>query len=309
MKATVYKSTGSWYQVKAEDGMFYAARIKGIFKIEGFTSTNPIAVGDVVNISIEPGPEQHAVIEAIEPRHNYVIRQSPHHRKHHHIIAANIDQSILFITLKQPRTSQGFIDRFLVACEMYHVPPILVFNKADIYRDKEMQQYEQLHHLYTQIGYRVLLCSMVTQQNVTTLQQWMYQKTSLISGHSGVGKSTFIQQLFPNLSLKTLAVSEWSGKGMHSTTFAEMFDLPDGGKMIDTPGIRELALVDVTKQELSHYFPEMRERITQCQFNNCLHMYEPGCAVKQAVDAGEIAEERYFSYLKLLEEIDENTWA
>lgn len=309
MKATVYKSTGSWYQVKAEDGQFYAARIKGVFKIEGFTSTNPIAVGDVVNISIEPGPEQHAVIEAIEPRHNYVIRQSPHHRKHHHIIAANIDQSILFITLKQPRTSQGFIDRFLVACEMYHVPAILVFNKADIYREKEMQQYEQLHDLYTQIGYRVLLCSMVTQQNIAELKALLQQKISLISGHSGVGKSTFIQQLFPDLSLKTLAVSEWSGKGMHSTTFAEMFDLPDGGKMIDTPGIRELALVDVTKQELSHYFPEMRERITQCQFNNCLHMYEPGCAVKQAVDAGEIAEERYFSYLKLLEAIDESTWA
>ncbi len=309
MKATVYKSTGSWYQVKADDGRFYAARIKGVFKIEGFTSTNPIAVGDVVNISIEPGPEQHAVIEAIEPRHNYVIRQSPHHRKHHHIIAANIDQSILFITLKQPRTSQGFIDRFLVACEMYHVPAILVFNKADIYREKEMQQYEQLHDLYTQIGYRVLLCSMVTQQNIAELKALLQQKISLISGHSGVGKSTFIQQLFPDLSLKTLAVSEWSGKGMHSTTFAEMFDLPDGGKLIDTPGIRELALVDISKQELSHYFPEMRERITQCQFNNCLHMYEPGCAVKQAVDTGEIAEERYFSYLKLLEEIDENTWA
>ncbi|WP_288073143.1 ribosome small subunit-dependent GTPase A, partial [Hydrotalea sp.] len=271
MKATVYKSTGSWYQVKADDGRFYAARIKGVFKIEGFTSTNPIAVGDVVNISIEPGPEQHAVIEAIEPRHNYVIRQSPHHRKHHHIIAANIDQSILFITLKQPRTSQGFIDRFLVACEMYHVPAILVFNKADIYREKEMQQYEQLHDLYTQIGYRVLLCSMVTQQNIAELKALLQQKISLISGHSGVGKSTFIQQLFPDLSLKTLAVSEWSGKGMHSTTFAEMFDLPDGGKLIDTPGIRELALVDISKQELSHYFPEMRERITQCQFNNCLH--------------------------------------
>ncbi|MFZ5977618.1 MAG: ribosome small subunit-dependent GTPase A [Bacteroidota bacterium] len=309
MKATVYKSTGSWYQVKADDGRFYAARIKGVFKIEGFTSTNPIAVGDVVNISIEPGPEQHAVIEAIEPRHNYVIRQSPHHRKHHHIIAANIDQSILFITLKQPRTSQGFIDRFLVACEMYHVPAILVFNKADIYREKEMQQYEQLHDLYTQIGYRVLLCSMVTQQNIAELKALLQQKISLISGHSGVGKSTFIQQLFPDLSLKTLAVSEWSGKGMHSTTFAEMFDLPDGGKLIDTPGIRELALVDISKQELSHYFPEMRERLMECQFNNCLHMYEPGCAVKAAVENGEIAEERYFSYLKLLEEIDENTWA
>ncbi|MDE3126327.1 MAG: ribosome small subunit-dependent GTPase A [Bacteroidota bacterium] len=309
MKAIVYKSTGSWYQVKGEDGTFYSARIKGIFKIDGLTSTNPIAVGDLVEITIEPGPEQHAVIEAIEPRNNYVIRQSPHHRKHHHIIAANIDQSILFITLKQPRTSQGFIDRFLVACEMYHVPAILVFNKADIYRDKEMQQYQQLADLYTQIGYRVLLCSMVTQQNVAALQQLMHQKTSLISGHSGVGKSTFIQQIFPTLALKTLAVSEWSGKGMHSTTFAEMFDLPEGGKIIDTPGIRELALVDVSRQELSHYFPEMRERITQCQFNNCLHMYEPGCAVKQAVDDGIIAEERYFSYLKLLEEIDENTWA
>ncbi|MGC8751194.1 ribosome small subunit-dependent GTPase A [Hydrotalea sp.] len=309
MKATVYKSTGSWYQVKAEDGQFYAARIKGVFKIEGFTSTNPIAVGDLVEIAIEPGPEQHAIIEAIEPRHNYVIRQSPHHRKHHHIIAANIDQSILFITLKQPRTSQGFIDRFLVACEMYHVPAILIFNKADIYREKEMQQFQQLEALYTQIGYRVLLCSMVTQQNIAELKALLLQKISLISGHSGVGKSTFIQQLFPDLSLKTLAVSEWSGKGMHSTTFAEMFDLPDGGKIIDTPGIRELALVDINKQELSHYFPEMRERLMECQFNNCLHMYEPGCAVKAAVENGEIAEERYFSYLKLLEEIDENTWA
>ncbi|WP_298300048.1 ribosome small subunit-dependent GTPase A [Hydrotalea sp.] len=309
MKAIVYKSTGSWYQVKAEDGLFYPARIKGIFKIDGFTSTNPVAVGDVVEITIEPGPEPYAMIEAIYPRNNYVIRQSPHHRKHHHIIAANIDQSILFITLKQPRTSQGFIDRFLVACEMYHVPAILVFNKADIYLEKEMQQFQQLESLYTPIGYRVLLCSMINGQSMTVLLQLMHQKISLISGHSGVGKSTFIQHIFPNLQLKTLAVSEWSGKGMHSTTFAEMFDLPDGGKIIDTPGIRELALVDVSRQELSHYFPEMRERITLCQFNNCLHMYEPGCAVKQAVDAGEIAAERYFSYLKLLEEIDENTWA
>jgi ribosome biogenesis GTPase len=308
MRATVYKSTGSWYVVKDEQGRMFQARIKGIFKIEGLTSTNPIAVGDEVEIELEEGAEKAAIIGSIHDRRNYINRQSPAHRMHHHIVAANVDQSVLIATLKEPRTSQGFIDRFLVACEAYHVPAVIVFNKTDIYRDKERAKLEELKAMYEAIGYRVMPMSVREKEGVEELKTMLGGKTSLISGHSGVGKSSFINYLLPDLDLRTKDVSGWSGKGLHTTTFAEMFDLPWGGRIIDTPGIREFGLVDISRQELSHYFPEMRELVPNCQFNNCLHMNEPGCAVKEAVQQERIHLDRYVSYCTILDSIGERNY-
>lgn len=308
MKALIYKSTGSWYQAKTLDGKVFQCRIKGIFKIDGITSTNPIAVGDEVEIELENEEGDVATIVDIYERKNYVARQSPHNKHQHHIVASNLDQSILFATLKDPKTSQGFIDRFLVACEMYHVPAIIVFNKADIYKKKEMALFDAMKAMYETIGYTVLLTSIINNDGIVTIKNLLHSKTSLLSGHSGVGKSSFINVIFPELDLKTLEVSGWSGKGMHSTTFAEMFDLPFGGKIIDTPGIRELGLVDIEKQELSHYFPEMRTLINECKYNNCLHINEPGCAVKSATEQGLLPMERYISYYKILETIEDDKY-
>ena len=308
MKATVYKSTGSWYLVKTENGQAFNARIKGIFKIDEITSTNPVAVGDEVEIEAENETENTAIITDIHERKNYIARTTPHRTWQRHIVASNVDQSLLFATLKEPRTSQGFIDRFLVACEAYHVPAIIVFNKADIYRKKELQQFEDFTSMYEAIGYKVLLTSMKENKGIDELKILLQNKTTLISGHSGVGKSTFINAIIPELMLRTKDVSGWSGKGMHTTTFAEMFDLPFNGRIIDTPGLREFGLTDISKQELSHYFPEMRERLNNCQFNNCIHINEPGCAVKKAVEEEEIFPERYISYCNILESIEERNY-
>lgn len=287
-----------------------SARIKGVFKIDDITSTNPIAVGDEVKIEVESESANTAMIVEILPRRNYINRQSPSHKKQHHIVAANIDQSLLFATLREPKTSQGFIDRFLVTCEAYHVPAIVVFNKADLYRTKELEKYAALQEMYAAIGYRTVLMSVKDNQGVEEVRAALENKITLLSGHSGVGKSSFINSIFPELQLKTQDVSGWSGKGLHTTTFAEMFDLPPaaGGRVIDTPGMREFGLVDISRQELSHYFPEMARLITECQFNNCLHINEPGCAVKDAVINGSIDEERYVSYVNILESIDEKTY-
>jgi ribosome biogenesis GTPase len=308
MKATVYKSTGSWYLVKTENGQAFNARIKGIFKIDEITSTNPVAVGDEVEIEAENETENTAVITDIHERKNYIARTTPHRTWQRHIVASNVDQSLLFATLKEPRTSQGFIDRFLVACEAYHVPAIIVFNKADLHRKKELQQFEDFKNMYGSIGYNILLTSMKENKGIEELKNVLQNKTTLISGHSGVGKSTFINAIIPDLMLRTKDVSGWSGKGMHTTTFAGMFDLPFGGRIIDTPGLREFGLTDISKQELSHYFPEMRERLNDCQFNNCIHINEPGCAVKKAVEEGEIFPERYISYCNILESIEEKNY-
>lgn len=308
MRALVYKSTGSWYTVKDETGKIRNARIKGIFKIDGITSTNPVSVGDNVEIELENEIENTATIIDILPRRNYVNRQSPRQKYQHHIIAANIDQSVLFATLREPKTSQGFIDRFLVACEMYHVPASVVFNKADIYRKKEEQQFEEWKEMYESIGYRVFLISVEKNTGMEELIELLKNKISLLSGHSGVGKSSFINIVCPQLELKTQDVSGWSGKGMHTTTFAEMFDLSFGGKIIDTPGMREFGLVDLSKQELSHYFPEMRQRINDCQFNNCLHINEPGCAIKKALENQGINIDRYISYCNILDSIEERKY-
>lgn len=308
MKALIYKSTGSWYSAKAEDGKFYNARIKGVMKMEGLTSTNPIAVGDEVEIEVENDTENNAMISGILDRKNYIARTSPHSKYQFHIVASNVDQSVLFATLKDPKTSQGFIDRFLVSCEAYHIPAIIVFNKADVYRKKELERFDVVKEMYEQCGYTVILASMHTGEGVEAVKALLKDKTTLLSGHSGVGKSTFINAIFPELNLRTQQVSDWSGKGLHTTTFAEMFDLPFGGKIIDTPGVREFGLVDISKQELSHYFPEMRVRINDCQFNNCMHINESDCAVKDAVNSGEIHEDRYVSYLTILDTIDDRKY-
>jgi ribosome biogenesis GTPase len=308
MTGLVYKSTGSWYIVCDEQGQLWNARMKGVLKLDEITSTNPVAVGDQVTFEIESEAAATAVISEILPRHNYINRQSPRHKHQHHIVAANLDQTLLVATLKEPKTSQGFIDRFLVAAAMYHVTPLLVFNKADLYRQKEMDRYEALRSMYTSIGYRVLLVSAVTGQGMDELLTTLIDKTTLLSGHSGVGKSSLLNTWFPGINRKTQDVSGWSGKGQHTTTFAEMFDLPQGGKIIDTPGMREFGLVDISKQELSHYFSEMKPLLPDCQFNNCQHYNEPGCAVKKAVQEGRIHEDRYSSYLSILDSIEEKQY-
>ncbi len=310
MTGTVYKSTGSWYNVKDSGGRFWNARIKGVFKIGDITSTNPIAVGDEVSFETENEGENTVTINGISDRKNYISRQSPRAKHQHHIVAANLDQSLLLATIREPRTSQGFIDRFLVACEMYHVPAIVVFNKIDLYGEKEWDVYNRLKELYGSVGYRVFAISIKDGKGLDGVKEQLNDKVTLISGHSGVGKSTFINAIMPGANIRTKDVSEWSGKGMHTTTFAEMYDLPgaDGGRIIDTPGMREFGLVDVEREELSGYFPEMRQRLNNCQFNNCQHINEPGCAIKDAIINGEIDEDRYVSYVNILESLKTEKW-
>lgn len=308
MKAIVYKSTGSWYTVKGDSGKVYNARLKGVFKIDDITSTNPLAVGDKVDIEMENEAENSVVITKIYDRKNYINRQSPRVKHQHHIIAANLDQSFMVATLRDPKTSQGFIDRFLVASEMYHVPPVIIFNKADLYKKKETELFNHWEEIYKAVGYKIILASVKENRGISEIRELLKDKVTLISGHSGVGKSSLLNVLLPELNIRTQDVSDWSGKGMHTTTFAEMYDVPDGGKIIDTPGMREFGLVDISRQELSHYFPEMRERLNNCQFNNCLHINEPGCAIKEAVAEGEISEERYVSYYNILESLVEKLY-
>jgi ribosome biogenesis GTPase / thiamine phosphate phosphatase len=303
MQGIVYKSTGSWYSVKDEQGKVWNARMKGVFKLDDITSTNPIAVGDVVDFEEENFKEQTVMITNIHDRKNYINRQSPRIKSQQHIVAANIDQSLMIATIKEPRTSQGFIDRFLVVCEMYHVPAIILFNKIDLYKDKDVAKFEHLKGVYEGIGYTVVGVSLKQDPETQNIKDLLKDKMTLISGHSGVGKSTFINTIIPDARVRTQDVSGWSGKGQHTTTFAEMYELPFGGKIIDTPGMKEFGLVDIERPELSGYFPEMRERLNDCQFNNCLHINEPGCAIKQAVIDGEIDEDRYVSYYNILESI------
>ncbi|HPH33268.1 MAG TPA: ribosome small subunit-dependent GTPase A [Chitinophagaceae bacterium] len=308
MKAIVYKSTGSWYTLKDEGGRFWNGRMKGVMKLDDITSTNPVAVGDWVEADIENDDSNTAIINEIHDRNNYINRQSPRHKHQHHIVAANLDQSLLIATLREPRTSQGFIDRFLVACEMYHVAAVIVFNKSDLYKAKDMEKYEEWKAMYEAIGYKVILVSAEKNEGLDQFGQVLKDKTTLLSGHSGVGKSSLLNTMFPGMNRKTQDVSGWSGKGQHTTTFAEMFDLSFGGRIIDTPGMREFGLVDISKAELSHYFPEMRDRLNDCQFNNCLHMNEPGCAIKEAVVNGHIHEDRYISYCGILDSIEEKSY-
>lgn len=308
MKGVIYKSTGSWYVVKSEDGHFYNARLKGRFKIDGIRSTNPIAVGDEVAFEMEDEAENRVMIHALSPRRNYVNRVSPANRRLHHIIASNLDQSLLVATLRDPRTSVGFIDRFLVTCEAFHIPAVIAFNKADIYDEADMVLFADRKNMYETIGYTVLLTSIKQFESLGTLKAVLQDRVTLISGHSGVGKSSLINEILEDANIRTSEVSNWSGKGMHTTTFAEMYDLPGGGRLIDTPGMREFDIADIEKTELSHYFPEMRALLNDCQFNNCMHFNEPGCAIKNAVVQGEIHEERYVSYCSILDSIRGKVW-
>jgi ribosome biogenesis GTPase len=315
MTGKVYKSTGSWYVVRTAEGETWNARLKGLFKIGDITSTNPLAVGDDVDLEAENEEEKTATITGIHDRRNYINRQSPSHRMQHHIVAANIDQSLLVVTLKEPRTSQGFIDRWLVTCEAYHVPAVLLFNKCDLYRKKEEERFAAWKAMYEAVGYRLIRMSVHTGEGLDQVKELLQGRISLLSGHSGVGKSSFLNALFPSMGLKTHEVSGWSGKGTHTTTFAEMFDLPTAattmtspGRIIDTPGMREFGLVDISRPELSGYFPEMRALAGQCQFNNCLHLEEPGCVVKTAVQEGRISPDRYISYCAILGSIEENNY-
>jgi len=308
MKAVVYKSTGSWYIVQNDAGEIFNARIKGKFKIDDITSTNPIAVGDIVEVEMENELEDTVTIVEIYERKNYINRVSPHNKNQHHIVASNLDQSFLFATLKDPKTSQGFIDRFLITAEAYHIPCVIIFNKSDLYKKKEQEKFAELEKMYEEIGYKVRLMSIEKDEGINEIIALLKDKVTLFSGHSGVGKSSFVNIILPELKLKTQDVSGWSGKGLHTTTFAEMYNLPFGGKIIDTPGIRELGLVDIPKQELSHYFPEMRALINECQFNNCMHVDEPNCAIKKAVEDGNINIERYISYRNILDTINDKKY-
>lgn len=298
MRGLVTKSTGSWYQVLDDEGKRYECRIKGIFRTQGIKTTNPIAVGDRVEFELEHG-QQSAVITKLEPRKNYIIRRSVNLSKQTQIIGANLDLALLVVTLASPPTSTGFIDRFLVTAEAYGIPAALVFNKLDLFSEEGLEILAEYMAIYENLGYPCYTVSALEKEYIEELNEVLKDKITLISGHSGVGKSTLINAIIPGADLKTGNISDWSDKGKHTTTFAEMIDLPFGGKLIDTPGIRELGVVDIEPQELSHYFPEMRNLLNQCKFHNCRHINEPGCAVLDALENGEIEPSRYDSYLSI----------
>lgn len=307
MKGTVYKSTGSWYTVKAEDGLFYECRIKGKFRLQGIKSTNPIAVGDKVVFKLQTKDEKtQGIISEIEERENYIVRRSVNLSKRTHILASNIDQLFLVITLNNPPTFTAFIDRFLVTAEAYEIKTVLLFNKIDTYSDNEILEIKFLADLYRNIGYECLGISAKTGKNLDKLKSLMEGKVSIFAGHSGVGKSTLVNALEPGLEIKTKEISEQHMQGQHTTTFAEMYDLSFDAKIIDTPGVKGFGVVDMDKEELSDYFPEFFKLKEHCKFNNCLHLKEPGCAVKEGLENGQLAWSRYRSYIQILEGEDEN---
>lgn len=297
MKGLVTKSTGSWYTVVVDDKS-YESRIKGKFRIKDIKTTNPIAVGDWVDIEPEIDQET-AVIVRLYERKNYMIRKSVNLSKQAQIIAANIDQACLVVTLASPPTSLGFIDRFLVTAEAYDIPAIILFNKLDLFSDEGLEILQTYKAIYEDLGYACYEISALKGTNMDLIKAQLAHKTTLISGHSGVGKSTFINRTVPQAALRTGEISDWSDKGKHTTTFAEMIALPDGGYIIDTPGIQEWGVIDIEKQELSHFFPEMRALMHACRFNNCRHINEPGCAVLEALANGAVEPSRYDSYLSI----------
>jgi len=303
----VYKSTGSWYTVKTESGIQYECRIKGKFRMQGIKSTNPIAVGDQVDFKLETTNDlETGVIHHIHERNNYIIRKSVNLSKQTHIIAANIDIAFLMITLNNPPTFTTFIDRFLVTAEAYGIKAVLLFNKIDTYAEEALDEIRYLAALYRKIGYQCIGISAKTGKNIEKVKAEMRGKVTMFSGHSGVGKSTLVNTIAPGLSLKTAGISEQHKQGQHTTTFAEMYDLSFEGQIIDTPGIKGFGVVDMKKEELGDYFPEFFALKSHCKFNNCLHVNEPNCAVKEALERGEVAWSRYKSYLQILEGEDEH---
>lgn len=306
MKGIVVKSTGSWYSVRLSDGKRIEARIKGKFRLRGIKSTNPIAVGD--NVLLKEEEDGTAVIFDIEKRKNYIVRKSINLSKRSHIIAANVDQAILIVTLSQPKTYTAFIDRFLVSAEAYHIPTILVFNKLDIYSDEEKEELSFLKSSYESIGYKCLEVSATEAINIENVKGVLKDKVSVVSGHSGVGKTTLLNTIEPSLDLKTSEISEMHLQGKHTTTFAEMFELHFGGYLIDTPGIKAFGLIDFKKEELSHYFLEMRNILNDCHFNNCVHINEPKCVVKEAIENNEISAFRYKNYLSIFNDDDDENY-
>ncbi|UTW63375.1 ribosome small subunit-dependent GTPase A [bacterium SCSIO 12741] len=300
MKGRVYKSTGSWLEVKLENGESLPCKVKGKFRLKGIRSTNPIAVGDWVEIErVDDGT---GVVKKLIPRNNYLIRKSVNLSHRAQILASNIDQVILLVTLKQPETTLGFIDRILCSAEAFHITPVLLFNKIDLLEEEEMGRLAEWMELYEQVGYRCEAISVEKGVNLDVVKELMTDKTSTISGHSGAGKSSLINALDPNLDLKVKAISTYHKQGVHTTTFAEMFDLDFGAQIIDTPGIRGFGVLDIDRSELSHYFLEMRELLSDCKFNNCQHINEPGCGIKKGLVEGRVAESRYFNYLDIYEE-------
>lgn len=303
MKGVVVKSTGSWYAVRLPNGQLIQCRIKGKFRLDNIKHTNPIAVGDYVNIELEEGREE-GIIDKIEERKNYIIRKASNLSKQTHILASNLDQVLILASLVQPSTSLGFIDRFLATAEAYHIPAVIVFNKSDLYDSELLNSLQSISSIYKNIGYPLLSCSAKSMVNVEEIRNLLKDKTTLIAGHSGVGKSTLLNAVEPDLNLKTGEISNYSNKGKHTTTFAEMFNLSFGGYIIDTPGIKELGVVDFDDRLVSHYFKEMKALIGKCKFNDCMHLSEPGCAVVKAVEEGLIHPSRYASYLSILQNED-----
>lgn len=303
MKGLVVKSTGSWYEVRQEDGSVIQCRLRGQFRIKGIKNTNPVVVGDFVQYELEK--DGNGWITTIEPRKNYIDRKSTKLSKISHLIASNIDMAFLVVTLKEPRTSLGFIDRFLLAAEGFRIPVCLVFNKIDFYSEAELKVVKELEELYENIGYQTLRTSTVTMKGIESLKQLMQGKTVLFSGHSGVGKSALIKAVAPEMDIKIGEISSVHNKGKHTTTFAQMYRIEAvDGFIIDTPGIKEFGLIQYSKEEIRDYFPEIRQYNNCCRFDNCMHVHEPGCAVLKAVEEGKIPSSRYLNYLAILQDDD-----
>ena len=306
MHGLIIKNTGSWYTVKTDDGRIVECKVKGNFRLKGIRSTSPVAVGDYVDIIMNP--EGTALISAIDDRKNYIIRKASNLSKQSQIIAANLDQALLIITIKQPETSTTFIDRFLAGAEAYRVPVVLVFNKTDLLNDDERRYQQQMVELYETIGYPCIEISAETGMGIDQLQTLLKQKVTLVSGNSGVGKSTLINAIIPHADQRTAEISNAHGTGMHTTTFSEMIELAEGGYLIDTPGIKGFGTFDIEREELTSYFKEIFEFSKDCKFNNCTHTHEPGCAVLQAVENHHISVSRYQSYLNMLEDKDDSKY-